>query len=277
MTAILSTDLYWDVNGTELNRLCWNVETQGDGRSSVPKFRGDDTQMAYRPGARHEKKTADSRVLTLHMWVNSWTDQGAMPTSRQDEAYEANLRALRLALFQDDAGQVTLTKRWRESAAVKSATALAELVSDLAPTMHGPYSGAMSVDLLLADPWFYMPQQTVNVPVTTPTNAQNDGDARTTGYGCQLEFNGPLTNPQLTKGGTVWVKVGTTIAGGDKVTLDLDDWTAVRTSDAANLIGAVTHSGARQWMPIERGANSLVLSVSAGTGTVNVKYRVPRF
>lgn len=276
MVALVTTQTFWDVNGTELNRYCWNIETLGGGRSSVPKFRGDNTTLAYRPGSRHEAKTADARILPLRMWVSSLLDTGVEALVR-DEQYEANLRALRGLFWRDDAAQVPLTKRWREGGAILSATALVELVSDMAPTMAGPFTGSLDVDLLLADPWFYTAQQTVNVPVSgTPTVVNNTGDARTTGYGCQLEFVGPLTNPQLTNG-SVWVKVGTSIATGDKVTLDLWDWTALRDLDGANLIGAVQHSGARQWMPLEIGANSLVLSVSSGTGSVNVKYRLPRF
>lgn len=276
MTAIVTTPTYWDVNGTELNRFCWNIETLGGGRSSVPQFRGDNTTLAYRPGSRHEAKTPDARVLPLRMWVTSLLDT-AVEAGVPDEQYEANLRALRTLFWRDDAAQVPLTKRWREGGSVVSATAQVELVSDMAPTMSGPYVGSLDVDLLLADPWFYQTQLTQAVPLSgTPTVVTNTGDARTTGYGCQLEFIGPLTNPQLTNG-SVWVKVGTAIATGDKVTLDLWDWTAIRDGDGANLIGAVQHSGARQWMPLEIGANSLVLSASSGSGSVNVKYRLPRF
>lgn len=270
-----TSDTYWDIDGTSLSQICWQVKTLGDGRSSVPKYRGEDTVMAYRPGARHEEKGIDSRVLSLQMWVNDQTIDASAYTSR-DQEYEKNLRTLRSLFWKDDGAEFVVTKRWREGGSVKSATALASLASDLAPAMIGPYAGSLGVDLLMANPWFYEAQQTATLVKDTPQVVVNGGDARTTGYGGTIEFIGPLTNPKITNG-TIWVQVGLAIATGDKVTLDLWDWTAVRDGDGANVIGAVTHSGARQWLPLAKGNNTLELTATSGTGNAVFKYRAPRF
>lgn len=275
MAPVVTTETFWDIDGTPLNTLCWNVETLGGGRSSVPQYRGDDTVMAYRPGARHEDKQVDNRIIPLQMWVNSSKDDGSTPMLR-DEQYEANLRALRNLMWRDDGAEFSITKRWREGGAMKQATAMASLASDLAPAMKGPYAGSIGVDLLLANPWFYEPVQTVTLVKDTPQVVTNPGDARTNGYGGTIEFIGPLTNPKVTNG-SVWVQVGLAIATGDKVTLDMWEWTAVRDGDSANVIGAVTHSGARQWMPLTKGSNTLELTATSGTGTAVLKFRAPRF
>lgn len=270
-----TTDTYWDIDGTSLSQICWQVKTLGDGRSSVPKYRGDDIQLAYRPGARHEEKQVDTRLLSLQMWVND-TKIDATATTSRDETYEANLRTLRSLFWKDDGAEILVTKRWREGGSVKSAAGLASLASDLAPAMIGPYAGSFGVDLLMANPWFYEAVVTSTLVKDTPQVVTNTGDARTTGYGGSIEFIGPLTNPKITNG-TIWVQVGLAIATGDKVTLDLWDWTAIRDGDDANVIGAVTHSGARQWMPLAKGANTLELTATSGTGTAVLKHRAPRF
>jgi hypothetical protein len=57
--------------------------------------------------------------------------------------------------------------------------------------------------------------------------------------------------------------------------VDVAAASAFRTSDGANLIGAVTHSGSRSFMRLLRGANLLTLAAT-GAGYVTVAYRPPR-
>lgn len=270
-----TSDTYWDIDGTSLSQVCWMVKTLGDGRSSVPKFRGEDTVMAYRPGARHEEKGIDSRILPLQMWVNDSEISGGAVTYR-DQEYEKNLRTLRSLFWKDDGAEFTITKRWREGGTVKSASGLGSLASDFAPAMIGPYAGSVGVDVYMANPWFYEPLVTTTLVKDTPQVVNNTGDARTNGYDGTIELIGPLTNPKITNG-TIWVQVGLAIATGDKVTLDLWNWTATRDSDDGNVIGAVIHSGARQWLPLAKGANTLELTATSGTGTAVFKHRAPRF
>jgi hypothetical protein len=271
-----TTTTYWDVDGVSLQTLAWNIRTLGGGRNGVPTFRGENRQTAFRRGTEWRPKVPGQRTLPLVMWVQGSDDNGNPPVSRSERAqYTENLRALRALFWRDEARQVALTKRWLDTGdVVRSATAMVEIAGGMEPDMNGPNMSNLVVDLLLADPFFYGSEQTATLAKNVTQVVTPGGDAMT--HRVVLEFNGALTNPMVTNttpNPDVWVKAGTSVSGGDKVTLDCDWYTAVRQSDNANLIGAMTHSGARHWMPLAKGANSLTLTADAGSGTCAVKYR----
>ena len=271
-----TTTTYWDVDGTSLQTYAWNIRTLGGSRGGVPSFRGENLQVAYRRGAAWRPKVPAQRVLTLAMWVQGSDENGNPPTLRSERAeYEKNLRALQSLFWQDEARQVLLTKRWLDPTdVVRSASALVEIAGAMEPDMFGQTSSALLVDLLMADPFFYGPEVTATLAKDVTQVVTPGGHATT--HRVSLEFNGSISNPRVTNvtpTPDVYVQAGTDVAIGDKVTLDCDQYTATRTSDAANLIGVVTHSGARHWMPLAKGANSLTLTGASGTGTCAVKYR----
>lgn len=271
-----TTTTYWDVDGVSLQTFAWNIRTLGGTRGGVPSFRGENRETAFRRGAEWRPKVPGQRTLSLAMWVQGSDANGNPPSGRSEKAqYTENLRALQALFWQDEARQVTLTKRWLDTTdVVRSASALVEIGGTMDPDMAGPLFSAVMVDLLMADPFFYGAETTATLAVGTPQTVTPGGNAMT--HRVNLEFNGALTNPVLTNttpNPDVWVKAGTTVAAGGKVTLDCDMYTAVRASDSANLIGAITHSGARHWMPLAKGANSLTLTADAGSGTCSVKYR----
>jgi hypothetical protein len=110
----------------------------------------------------------------------------------------------------------------------------------------------------------------VGVPVTF----HNAGDEGTTAI--TLDLAGALSNPKVTNTAVtpeVWAKVGTDLASDDGLTLDVLATSVVRDSDAANLIGALTHSGARAWLALKRGTNTVVLTTDAGAGTAVLTYQ----
>jgi hypothetical protein len=271
-----TTATYWDVDGVSLQTFAWNIQTLGGTRGGVPTFRGENRQTAFRRGADWRPKTPEQRVISLAMWVQGSDDNGAAPVGRSEKSqYTENLRALRALFWRDESRQVTLTKRWLDTGdVVRSASALAEASGSMDPDMMGPYGSTLIVDLLLADPFFYGSEITATLVKDATQVVTPGGDAMT--HRVTLEFNGALTNPKIlntTPNPDVWVKAGTTIGAGNKVTLDADMYTAIRSSDSANLIGAVSHSGARHWMPLAKGANSLTLTADSGSGTCAVKYR----
>jgi hypothetical protein len=57
------------------------------------------------------------------------------------------------------------------------------------------------------------------------------------------------------------------------VMVDCDETTVKRASDSANLIGALQHSGARQWFGLRKGTNSLTLSADSGAGHAVLTYK----
>lgn len=272
-----STDTYWDVDGTSLQTFAWNIATLGGGRDTVPGWRGTDRQFAYKAGAKHRAKVADSRVMTLAMWVVGMLDDGTVPPDMQIE-YTENRRQLKRLLWKPDGAMFVLTKRWRETAGIIVASADGYVVSDMAPEMHGPKGSAFVVDVMLPDPWFYGPEVTTVLNVNTPTVIANAGDDVCTNI--TVELDGALTNPTVTNATPtpdVWFKVGSVISAGQEVVVDVDETTVVRTGDQANLIGSLTHSGARPWMLLQRGNNSLTLTADAGTGTATVRHRPAYF
>jgi hypothetical protein len=53
----------------------------------------------------------------------------------------------------------------------------------------------------------------------------------------------------------------------------VDGTTIIRGSDGANLIGTISHSGARAWFGLLRGANTITLSADAGAGSAILRFR----
>jgi len=179
----------------------------------------------------------------------------------------------------------SLTRQWWQtlygSTQLWSATAQAEIAGNMAPTMAGRTKADFSVDLLLADPYFYGPRTTVTVPTTGSTSATNTGDAVIGfgqdngfgGVGFSITLNGPLTNPTLTNV-TAGVTVTSTavIAAGHSLVLNVLAYTAV-TDAGVNQLGSISHSGARPWMVLIPGAQTLTLSASSGSGNAVISYQ----
>jgi hypothetical protein len=263
---------FWDVNGTSLNTLAWNIETL-TGRSKAPLLRGDDIQVPYRPGAIWREKTPDSRVLTLAMWVLGCNSDGTLPSMSTRAKFNENRDAL-TRLFYHPEAQLSLTKRWLTGAGVQSATALAELVGDMDPTMIGNDGAQFVVDLKLADPYFYGVSSVFNLGVTTGAVTNLGHDRIKKGL---LRFNGPLTNPRLTNSTPnpdIWVQYAGVIAGGDWVELNIDLFTA-KNQAGTTVISAISHDGAKRWMELLVGSNSMALTADAGAGNITLTTQAP--
>jgi hypothetical protein len=272
-----STTEFWDVDGVSLNQYAWNITTLGGSRGGLPPLRGDNVQYAYRPGKDFRTKVPDSRVLTLAMWVAGVSPTTDLPAANQRVQWNDNWRALRRLLW-TPGRQVDLTRRAQYSTGLEVHTAKAQLAGTMDPSMTGRTRAEFTIDFLLADPYFYGVSSTTSVPVSTPTTVTNAGDDVAGYSNFQLVFHGPLTAPKVTNSTyspSVWVKAGSGIASGDTLTLDVESYTASRASDSANLIGTVSHSGARQWMLLAPGANTLTLTADGGSGSVDVVFRPP--
>ena len=270
-----STEEFWDVNGTSLQTLAFNVVTVG-GKYQTPKLRGSDRQFSYRHGKAHRRRWADEQTLTLGMWVLGQLEDGRVPASRRDE-FRRNMRKLQ-GLFTDmDGGEFDLTKRWHDedTGELMSATGRGIVPDGLRPEMEGgPYRAKFVADVLMADPFFYGPEVTVTVPLNTDTVVAVDGDVATSRI--VVEFVGALASPVLvnkTPAPDVSVKVSSSIAAADTVTVDVEETTVVRKNDSANIIGSLSHSGARPWFELKPGANTVRLSADSGAGSAVLKYK----
>lgn len=269
-----TTETFWDVDGESLQTMCRNVETLAP-KWKLPTHRGDDKTVTYRHGSVWRKKYLDSKTESLGMWVDGTDENGAISAIGQERQFNKNMSDLRDLLFREFSEQVSLTKRWRDpdTGEVMAATAKAELDSDFAVAMMGPYAAKLVVDFRLAEPFYVGEMQSLTVSPGTPEVADVAGDISTDMI--MLTFNGALANPEIinsTPSPNSRLRVGGAIASGDSVVVDVRKMMATRTSDSANLIGAVNRSGQPQFMILRKGENLLTLEATSGTGSVTVDY-----
>lgn len=269
-----STDLYWSVNGQSLQTYAFNVQSLG-GKFQTPELRGSDRQYAYKHGSAHRDRRFGDGSLQLGMWVIGADETGNVPSARE-YLFRANMVKLRDLFVDPLGGEFTITKRWRDSAAgpVVVASGKGKLADGFRPAMEGgPYRAKVVADIVMADPFFYGTPVAVTLPLGVPVVITNPGDLSSTRI--RIEFVGQLANPVVTNttpAPDVWLKIGTAIALGDEVNVDVEETTVLRDSDDANLIGAVQHSGSRAWFGLLKGANTVTLSADSGAGHAVLTY-----
>lgn len=273
-----SSEEYWEVNGVSLNQFCWSIKTIGGSRLAVPKLRGDNTLFPFRDGRSFRAKQADSRVITLAMWVagvNPATDQPR--SSNQDVQFNDNWKTLQKLFWSPDK-QLVLTRRWWENAdspVLRTATSLCELAGTMDPTMTGRTRADFAVDLLLSDPYFYGPEISVNLPATGTVVVTNPGDI-TVWSSINITLNGELVSPVITNQTAdpdVWMRVNTAVIN-NPINISVGDFTVVNTLDNSNLTGSVSHSGFKAWMQILPGNNTFKLTSNGNsTGNAVIKFK----
>lgn len=274
-----STDEYWEINGVSLNQYCWAIKTVGGSRLAVPKLRGDNTLYPFRDGRAFRTKLADSRVMTLAMFVAGIDPATNNPRTggTQDVQFNDNWRALQ-QLFWSPNKQLTLTRRWWSNAAsptLLEATALCELAGTMDPTMTGRTRADFAVDLLLSDPYFYGPELSVTLNPSVPVVVNNPGDIDVYST-IKVQYNGELVSPVITNQTmqpNVWFRVNTAVIA-NPVNVDVGAFTVTNSFDNTNLVGSTTHSGDRAWLKLAPGDNTLKLtSIGNSSGNAILKFK----
>lgn len=273
MTA--TTDETWTADGVLLNTYAWNIRTLSE-RSGLPPTRGENDAIPYRPGRLWVPKMYDQRVVPLAMWIVGCDANGLLPTAHSRRAQlNANEDAL-LRVFGIRHRQITMVRVKRMPSGPLTLTGLVECAGTMSPSMMaGGTRATLTVDLLMADPFWYAPLATESVTSSGAT-ITNPGSAEA--LDMQVSFVGPLTNPRLvnTTAG-IEVRYAGTISSGQTVVLDTANFTALL--GATNVIGSVRHVGAPQWMKLRPGANVMALNNwqggAVGAGSVTVAYRPP--
>lgn len=274
-----SSEEYWDIDGVSLNQYCHAIKTYGGSRLAVPKLRGDNALLPFRHGRQFKPKTADSRVITLAMWVAGIDPSTDQPAARQKVQFNDNWKAL-TDLFWSPGQQITLTKRWFANAAspvLMEASALAELAGTMDPTMTGRTRADFGVDLLLADPFFYGPQiVSTSIDVGETVVINNPGDVETW-IDLEMTFTGELATPVLWNLSTdpnIWMQIDTLVQPGYTVDVNVGDFQVTRNYDNTQISATVDHSGYRAWFKLNPGNNSIKLTSSGiGSGNVVLKFR----
>jgi hypothetical protein len=263
-----NTQEYWDINGVSLNQFCWSIKSFGGSRLAVPKLRGDNILYPFRTGRSFRPKKADSKVVTLAMWVAGIDPSTDDPAQiNQDVQFNDNWRTLQQLFWSPDQ-QLLLTRRWWEGATspvLKEATALVELAGTMDPTMTGRSRADFAVDLLMADPFFYGDEVETTIEANTTEVINNPGDSEIW-HNVTITLNGELVSPVLTNLTTtpeVWMRINTAI---------VDDPVEIDTFNNSNMTGSVTHSGFRAWIKLVPGNNSIKLT-SLGNSTGNAVLR----
>lgn len=259
-----TTAIYWEASGLPLNNLAWSVKTLGGDRNSPAEPRGDNVKLPFKKGSLWVRKMKEAKSLTLPMWMDPFNTDGSVDLAlTMEQKFHANWKTL-LDAF-DTGGQFDLKKRWWSGNTIKDATARAELIGGMEPTISGnQYHAEFNVDLELADPYFYkaVASQALGAAVTIIGDVPTDHVVLTLTSG---------TNPRVTFPGGNWIQFNGVI-GGTPVVIDLSKCTAKIGSVFVN--GSISrNSQFIEWPYLAPGAQTLVLSTGAGTFTYDAAYR----
>lgn len=294
---------YWDIAGESLHQFGWSVTTFGGERYDLPPRRGENITLAYRAGQIHRNKQPDARVINLVMFLVGMDPATGAQTDDVRLRFNDSWDFLRRLVWKANGTQFKLTRRWVltapefpdsspdpdvlihgspgvPSAGVHLVTAVAdaEMVGTMTPTMTGRHRADFTIELLLADPYFYGGQTTATVNVGGSTAVYNSGhDVASHNY-MEVELIGPLTNPRLsnlTPEPDVWVQYNGTIPSGTTITLNTGTFTALNEATNTNMVGNISHKGARSWFGLQPGYNKLTLVADSGAGSALVRWRPP--
>jgi Phage tail protein len=264
------------VDGTSLMTYAYAISTLA-GREKLPPKVGENIRIPYRNGRIWKPKTYDQQVITLGMWIRDRDVNNVRTAGETRGQFNSNLRALK-RLFAPTGRQLALTRVLVFATGTETHTALGEASSqmDLSPVTIR--YGTFTVDITMADPWWYGPG-TSNPVTSSGATINNPGDVEATNM--VVTLNGPLTNPRLSNSSlspAVTLSYTGTILSGQFVTLDCNGFTAFDSS-GNSVIGNVSHGGSLRWMLIEPGNNTMSLDNgsggSPGTGNATIVYSPP--
>lgn len=270
-----TTPTFWEAQGQSLQTFARNLDTF-EGRLLPASMRGSDIVIPYQPGETYVPKVVGSRILTLRGWVRATDPDGVYPNGSAAKAalFDENWRAL-TSLLWTPGRQFQLKKRFNVAGEVRSATALAEFVGGLAPTMIGRNAARFTVDLKLADTYFYD-----DILVTTPLVNGNQnvtvlGDAVTNVI--DLSINGARDEVTI-RNNTLGMELqyNADILTGDLVEIDVKKYRSVTTPDGQvgfKSNATILHSGSPQWLGLAPGVNQINLASDFGTGLVSMRHR----
>jgi hypothetical protein len=213
---------WWDVDGMPLSTYAYAITTKGGTRLKPPPLRGTDVVIPYAEGQQDVGRIADSRTVTLSMWVIGADVDGRVV---DEDAFLQNWRAL-LHLFWQPRRMITLTKRFRDGSRSVVASGLARYSDGLEPTMTGPMRADFTVDLFMADPYFYgEPEQQDLIVGNGEQQVLVAGDDWTTSI--TVAHDSGLTGLTLTNETTgSFFTHATAITAGDGVLIDVPTYTA---------------------------------------------------
>lgn len=252
----------WSVDGVPIDRHGFLL---ADFIESAPPRRGEDVTAARRPGVLTQPKVYGVRDQTLVLWALKED-----PFGNVIGGAERNIDRLK-RLFGGGLTTVQLTRTITlpfQRVSVRTATV--ELIDALAGrrtavTPDGTYV-QFAVDLRFPDPFWYEPMNVVS-GTDDPYGFVLFNPGTVTHHRMTIRIYGPAVDPELffDPAGTR-VKLNRTIAYGDYVELNVDDFTAVD-STGTSVAGDIERDQVF-YAQIAPGRNSVVLT----DGTVDVSW-----
>ncbi len=267
----------WLFEGFELQTKAYNVDRGASAGIGLPPRRGENLSVPFLDGRRHVDKHFDQRVITLNMWVRGVDPQTGIPPAAREQ--ERQLLHDHIDTLNQLFGSRTAPGALRlvfPDGSIRQAQA--EVVDALHFVRDNSRFARFSVDLLLADPFFYAIQQTVDlrsVPAS-PTNwtHTNAGTARV--KKAIITLAGPLSEPKvecITTG--TWVQFLGDVGPAESVVLDCETFMA--TKGASSVIGSVRHDGDACWLVLAPGDNDMRVTAAGVGGSCEIRYYAPYF
>lgn len=286
---------WWEVDGIVLNTYAFNISTLG-GREQLPPMRGENVQVGNRPGRRWVPKVPDERIISLAMWVRG-SDENGDVSAEQRPLFQANWEYLK-RLFGRPYEQMVLKRRIMFPDGVVERVALAEIAGTMDLEPQGPSSGAFVVDLKMADPFWYAPQESLTVslaqvstggfffPVHFPLFFDEPYVVQYSSVDFEVDYPGVYpTSPRIHIDGPVENPSIWHSDSGARLTLELDllvdeslDFDFVEKRITLTFAGGqmsvrnLLQAGS-SWFELQRGINHLRFDGVSGSGIVTVTYR----
>jgi len=270
-----NTPTYWEAAGVSLHTYAQSIETLSG--LGPPKLRGENVVVPLHPGSRFIQKVPDSNTLTLAMWLRGVVSSaGVAEVNETREQYMRNWNDL-VRLMWRNGEQFDLTKRFYDGTnpSVISATAKAEYAGGLEPTFLGKSAAKCTIDLTLADPFFYSD----SLFSASLVNGNNMIDVPGTAESLAIfiRINGSRTNTTIrnvTNG--IEFTYPNAVASTEYLDVDVKNYTARHKPAGGPEYDASTriiHFGGPQWLKLEPGANTLNVSSTSGTGVITIQAR----
>lgn len=273
-----TTPYFWSVNGVSLQTYAFNITSWGD-KQTLPPTRGANLLVPMQPGQTYVPKIPDSRTLTLNMWVTGANPDGSIPRNPAALAtFQSNYAALQ-NLFWSVRQQMQLSQVVQyPDGTTHTVTALAEYAGGMQPTMQGQSAAIFSVDLLLADPFFYGP--TIATTLGSSTTINVVGDDRTDAVTLTLTgARNTLRVQNSTPTSQPYFTYNYSTASGDSVLFDVMNFKVTHTPSGGasyQAAGRISHGADPFWLFLNPGNNTIAVSSTSGTGTVSLSYQ-PRW
>jgi hypothetical protein len=231
---------------------------------NLPPVRGDNPEVPLREGRLHVAKFYDQRKLVLGMVCAGAT--------------EGEFRQ-KLSLIQTVCGNRTRQYLQKDYGNGDVRQALAEVVGSLGFKQMGTRAAKLTVDFLLAEPFFRSVTQTTKLQSisASPTDFTVSNAGTAADRSAVITFTGPLDHPRLTNLlNNVWVSYNNTLLGGHTVVINTANFTAVY-DGATNVVGNIWHSGDVYFMLLLPGDNSMRLETNTTGGSVQIQFYPPYF